>query len=135
MASSIIVYQRPEEGSRTPSKPCAWIEETTINGRNFTARSRYGATNELARQLVAAGVPDGSMSVYTASLRGFAIIRSFYRAAQWTYEETATVPLHRVPYARVEAARERARGAGVQAPKQGVSVSGGSPGAADLSVP
>ena len=135
MASPIIVYQRPEEGSRTPSKPCAWIAETTIDGCNFTARSRYGATNQLARQLIAAGIPGGSMIVYAASLRGFAMIPSFYRAAQWTYEETATVPLHRVPYARVEAARERAHSARVQSPKPGVSVPGGSPGAEDLSVP
>jgi hypothetical protein len=64
------------------------------------------------------------MIVYTASLRSFSMILSFYRAAKWAYEETATVPLHRVPYARVEAARERARSARVEGPKQGINEPG-----------
>ena len=131
----IEVHQRADETSRTPNKACYWIASAMIDGEQFIARSRYGAVNELARQLVAAGIPDAPMFVYTAGLRGFATIPSFHRAANWTYEESAGVPLHRIPYARRAAARERARSIGVEAPKQGVSGPGGSPTAADLSVP
>jgi hypothetical protein len=48
MASPIIVYQRREEGSRTPSKSCAWVAETSIDGRDFTARSTGRRTNSPA---------------------------------------------------------------------------------------
>ena len=123
----IEVHQRADETSRTPNKACYWIASAMIDGEQFIARSRYGAVNELARQLVAAGIPDAPMFVYTAGLRGFATIPSFHRAANWTYEESAGVPLHRIPYARRAAARERARSIGVEAPKQGVSGPGGVP--------
>jgi hypothetical protein len=35
----------------------------TVEGRTYTARSRHGAANELARQLVAAGLADRPMVI------------------------------------------------------------------------
>ena len=134
-AVRIIVYQHPDETSRTPNKACYWIASANIDGQQFIGRSRHGAVNELARQLVAAGVPDAPMKIYTAGLKGFRTIPSFHRAAESTYEESGSVLLRRIPYARVAAARERARSIGVEGPKQWVSGPGGNPVAADLSVP
>src|SRR5215831_13817320 len=114
MSEPIVVHQRADETSRTPNKACYWIATAMIDGAELLARSRYGAVNELARQLVDAGVPDAPMFVYTPGLKGFATIPSFHRAAESTYEESASVPLHRIPYARVAAARERARAIGVE---------------------
>jgi hypothetical protein len=39
------------------------VAETTFAGQPFTAASRHGATMALARQLVAAGAPDGPWRV------------------------------------------------------------------------
>jgi hypothetical protein len=117
----VIVHQRAEEASRTPGKSCCWVAETIIDGRTFTARSRRGAANELARVLTAAAIPDAPMHVYTHGIRGCLTTPSFHEVAIWTYEESASVPLHRIPYARVEAARERARSAGVAADLLGVN--------------
>ena len=41
-----------------------------IDGQSFSARSKHSAPNELARQLVAAGIPDASMEIAYAGLRG-----------------------------------------------------------------
>ena len=61
--------------------------------------------NDIARQLVADGVPDAAMQVYTVGLKGCLSWYSFYAAAWFTVEESATKPVHRVgwrdPGARV----------------------------------
>jgi hypothetical protein len=41
-----------------------------IDGQSFSARSKHGAPKELARQFVAAGIPDASMEIAYAGLRG-----------------------------------------------------------------
>src|SRR5580700_6963878 len=63
VTTAIIVHQRPDEPTRTPNKSCRWIAEAVVDRRVFTARSRYGAPNELARVLVAAGIADAPMQV------------------------------------------------------------------------
>jgi hypothetical protein len=75
--------------------------------------------------LVAANIGDMPVKVETAGLRGYAFYRSLHEMARWTHQETATAPMRRIPYARVEAARERARSGGVFGPKQGVSTARG----------
>jgi hypothetical protein len=57
----IAVMTWPDEAARTSNSACVWIAEATVDGRTYTARSRHGPANELARQLVAAGLPDRPM--------------------------------------------------------------------------
>jgi len=87
MAEPVVVHQHPDETTRTANKSCVWIAETVIDGHRFTAKSRYGAVNELARQLVVDGVEDAPMHVYSAGLKGCLIWRSFYKAAERTIEK------------------------------------------------
>jgi hypothetical protein len=87
----------------------------------YRLRSRYGAPNELARALVAAGIPDAPMQIATAGLRGETTYGSFHEAAKWTYEESATKPLHRVRW--VDPAVRAARITAAFGPKQGVKPS------------
>src|SRR5882762_4423710 len=115
----IVVHQRPDEETRTPGKSCHWIAEGMVEGRVFTARSRHGAPNELARALVAAGIPDAPMQIATAGLRGETTYPSFHEMAKWTYEETATRPLHRGRW--VDPAVRAARITAAFGPKQGLS--------------
>jgi hypothetical protein len=93
----IAVTTRPSEATRTPNSPCAWIAEATIDGRTYTARSRHGAPNELARQLVAAGLVDRPMVIHYHGVAGTMTWRSFHAAATWTYSE-GDQPLRRVRY-------------------------------------
>jgi hypothetical protein len=87
----------PDERTRTPNSACAWVAEATVDGRTYTARSRHGATNELARQLVAAGIIDRPMMIHYRGLAGTMTWRSFHAAATWTYSE-GDQPLRRVRY-------------------------------------
>ena len=90
-AAIIRVYQRPEEKTRSANNGCVWIAEIIVNGVSYVARSRHGAPQDLARVLVAAGIPDAPMQVTTAALRGETTYRSFYAAADRTIEEDAKV--------------------------------------------
>jgi hypothetical protein len=63
----------------------------------FTARSRHGASNELARQLVAAGLADQPMAIHCRGLAGTITWPSFYAAATWTFSE-GDRPLRRIRY-------------------------------------
>jgi hypothetical protein len=63
------VHQRPLEKTRTPSKSCKWVGEAIVNGRAYTATSRMAPANDIARQLVADGLPDAPMQVYSAGLK------------------------------------------------------------------
>jgi len=121
----IIDRQHPEEHTRTPEKACYWVAEAVIDGRVYTAGSRYGSSYELARVLVVAGIPDAPMEVRTVGWPGHMTYRSFHAAATYTIEENARW-LRRVSYARVEAARERLRQRWVKAPKPGVNAPTGS---------
>jgi hypothetical protein len=93
----IPVTTWPDESTRTPNSACVWIAEATVDGRLYVARSRHGAPNELARQLVAAGVADRQMVIRSRGLAGTMTYRSFYAAAGWTYSE-GDQPLRRVRY-------------------------------------
>jgi len=67
---TITVHQRPLEATRTGNKSCKWVSEAIVNGRTYTATSRMAPANDIARQLVANGVPDAPMQVYTEGLKG-----------------------------------------------------------------
>ena len=115
---SVIVHQRPLEATRTANKSCKWVAEAIVNGRTYIATSRMAPANEIARQLVADGVPDAPMQVYTVGLKGCLVWRSIYKAAGYTVEETATKPVHMVQWR--DPAVERAQIAARTGPKQGV---------------
>jgi hypothetical protein len=96
----ILVAQYPLEDTRTPNGVCYWVAETTLqDGRFFCVRSKHGAPNELARQLVVAGIPDRPMETYDrrSGLKALTC-RSFHAAAKWTYTEGAATVLQRVRY-------------------------------------
>jgi hypothetical protein len=59
--------------------------EFGVEGRTYTARSRHGAADELARQLVAAGLADRPMVIRHHGLAGTTTYRSFRTAAMWTF--------------------------------------------------
>ena len=122
---SVIVHQRTLEVTGTASKSCKWVAEAIVNGRTYTATSRMAPANEIARQLVADGVPDAPMYVYTLGLKGCLVWRSFHKAAGFTIEETATKPVHMVRWRNP--AVERAQIAARTAPKQGVKAPAGTP--------
>src|SRR5262249_22154453 len=122
---SVTVHERPLEETRTANKSCKWVAETIVNSRTYTATSRMAPANDIARQLVADGVPDAPMHVYTADLKGRMVWRSFYRAAEFTYEEAVTKPVHMVRWR--DPAVERAQITARTAPKQGVKGAGRTP--------
>jgi hypothetical protein len=101
---TIIVHQHPLEETRTPSKSCKWLGEAIVNGRIYAATSRLAPANDIARQLVADGVPDTPMQIYSAGLKGCLTWPSFRLAALFTYEETATKQVRMVRW-RDNAAR------------------------------
>jgi hypothetical protein len=93
----IAVANWPDEAMRTPNSPCLWVAEATVDGRTNTARSRHGAPNELARQLVAARLRDWPMVIRYRGLAATITWRSFHDTATWTYGESDQ-PLRRVRY-------------------------------------
>ena len=60
----------PDEATRTSNSACVWTAEAMVEGRTYTARSRHGPANQLARQLVAAGFPDRPMVIRYRGLEG-----------------------------------------------------------------
>ena len=69
----IVIHQRADEASRSPDRPCYYDAEANVLGgssasspdaerqrlgQSYTVRGRYGACHDIARQLVAAGIPD-----------------------------------------------------------------------------
>lgn len=93
----IEVRTHPQEETRG-GRSCFWIAECVLeDGRPFTARSQHGALNELARQLVAAGIPDQPMQAYDQRGLKAPYYRSFQAPAKWTYTEGNGL-LQRVPY-------------------------------------
>src|ERR1043166_9665862 len=121
-AVTVVVHQRPLEGTHTANKSCKWVAEAIVNGPTYTATSRMAPANDIARQLVADGVPDAPMQVYTEGLKGCLVWRSFYSAAGYTFEENDRAPVKR---RRPRASQD---GQGVPTgPKQGVNAPAGSP--------
>src|SRR5215472_7466185 len=89
---TIIVHQRPLETTRSANKSCKWVAEAIVNGRTYTATSRMAPENDIARLLLADGVPDAPMQVYTAGLKGCLTWPSFFKAAGFCFEESASTP-------------------------------------------
>src|SRR5262249_27426161 len=79
------------------NSPCVWIAEATVEGRTYTARSRHGAPNELARRLVAGGLTDRPIIIRYAGLAGTMTYGSFHAAAKWTFND-GDRPVRRVRY-------------------------------------
>jgi hypothetical protein len=122
------VRQATEDYLASEDAIALWLEECCVVGPAHKGRSavclrvrahlhRCGVSNELARVLVAIGIPDAPMQVHSAGLCGYAAYRSFHEAAKRTYEESATGPMHRVRWvdpavraARITAAFGRKQG-------------------------
>ena len=126
---TITVHQRPLESTRTANKSCKWVAEVIVNGRTYTTTSRMAPANDIARQLVADGVPDASMHVYTAGLKDCLVWRSFHKAAGYTFKENAQTPVKRVRWEAPEDAAQRYRAG----PRQGVNAPAGTPVAPEQS--
>lgn len=86
----IVIEQRIDPDSRTATRGSAWVAETVIGGQRFSARSRSGAPFELARQLVAVGLPDQPVEIFTQGVRGCVGYRSLHKIATLTIAESAT---------------------------------------------
>src|ERR1700730_14630712 len=72
----IAVTTWPDEATRTSNSACVGIAEATFEGRTYTARSRHGPANQLARQLIAAGLPDRPRVIRYRGLAGTMTYRS-----------------------------------------------------------
>jgi hypothetical protein len=83
----IVVKVKPLEQTRTPNSACVWLAEAWVGGRHFEARSRHGALNALARELVAAGIADRPLEAHFEGLAGCLRWGSFAAAAKRTYTE------------------------------------------------
>lgn len=118
----ITVTTWPDEATRTSNSACVWRAEATVKSRTYTA---HGLANELARQLVAAGLVDRPMGIRYRGLAGTMTWRSFHAAATWTLSE-GDRPLHRVRYReppedRLWAFRDDALACGAPVPDRNLS--------------
>jgi hypothetical protein len=95
---TIEITLRADEASRTPDRGCRWTARAVLpDGRTFEAQARAGATHELARTLLAAGIADDLLEVRQAAppLPGHLTYRGFHALAEYTLVESAASPLHR----------------------------------------
>jgi hypothetical protein len=127
---AIVVRVRPLEETRTPNSGCLWLAECEIGGRHFQARSRHGAANELARQLVAAGVADQPLEVHFDGLPGCVRWGALKAAAKRTYTE-GNRPLQCIRWAAPQDAVQAIRAT----PKQGVKARAATSDPPDAQVP
>jgi hypothetical protein len=111
----IVVRVRPLEETRTPNSSCIWLGECDVDGRRSEARSRHGAANALARELVAAGVADRPLEVHFDGRAGCLRWGTFAAAAKRTYTE-GNRPLQCIRWIAPQEAVQAIRAA----PKQGV---------------
>ncbi len=81
-----MIVQQTFLGHRT-DRGGLWKAECTVGGQHYEATSRHSAPHELARKLLAAGVPDEPMTIETDGLKGTASCASFYAMARYTYRE------------------------------------------------
>jgi hypothetical protein len=95
--TGVIIRQHPLEDC-TPENSCSYLAETEIDGQRYEAKSRRGAAHELARALVAAGIPDQPVRLTHEGLRGEMRYPSLHRMAGQTYVEGRTTILHRARY-------------------------------------
>jgi hypothetical protein len=84
---AIVARVRPLEETRTSNSACAWLAECEVDGLRFEARSRHGAANALARELVASGIPDRPLEIHLDGLAGCLRWGSLAAAAKRTYTE------------------------------------------------
>jgi hypothetical protein len=98
----------------------AYVAETTVGSQRYSATSRHGAPNALAREL--AGVPDDAVEVHYEGLAGCMSYRSLHAMALWTYSE-GNSPLSRTRYVKFERGAVAAE-AGVGEPTADVSPEG-----------
>ena len=84
-APAIVVRVRPLEETRTPNSGCVWLAECEVEGWRFEARSRHGAANALARELVAAGIADRPLEVHSDGVAGCLRWGSVAAAARRAY--------------------------------------------------
>jgi hypothetical protein len=106
----IQIRQHVVPQSRT-STGSLWEASTETGGKTYTAASRHGAPQALARKLLVAGVPgqqpvevlsqvctyDNGTEIHTEELRGCVTYRSLYAMARSTLEE-GDRPLHRARF-------------------------------------
>jgi hypothetical protein len=114
-APAIMVRVRPLEEIRTANSSCVWLAECEVGGRRFEARPRHGAANALARELLAACIPDRPLEVYFGGLAGCVRWSSITAAAKRTYTE-GNRPLQCIRWVAPQDAVQTIRGP----PKQGV---------------
>jgi|SRR5215813_9469217 len=91
---SAIIILHPAEPSRSKERPCFYDAETVVDGVRYVARARHGASYDLARKLVAAGIADQPVEIRQEGLRGGITFRSLYRMAERTVTEGSSRPLH-----------------------------------------
>jgi hypothetical protein len=77
------------EGTWTPEKSCDFEAECEVDGRRYSAKSRHGAPNELARLLVSFGIADRPVEVKHAGIKGCITYHSF---ARWQDGPTRKAP-------------------------------------------
>jgi hypothetical protein len=105
----IDIRQRPVPRSRTQTGSL-WVAMAEIGGKTYSATSRHGAPQALARVLVAAGITDQPVEVRsevcvfdngneirTEELRGCIRYRSLHAMAEATLEE-GDRPVHRARF-------------------------------------
>jgi hypothetical protein len=126
---TVIAHQFLLLETRSSGKSCKWVAEAIVNGKTYTATSRMAPANDLARKLLADGLPDAPMHVYTEGLKGCLVWRSFHKAAERTIEENAQVPVRARRYRPRQDQWQGVRAA----PKQGARAPAGTPVAPDAS--
>lgn len=84
-----ILLRRDETVPCSPTKGVRWIAEIQIGIRKFSATSRNGASYELARQLVAAGIPDQPIRIRQGGIAGSVAWPSLHKHALRTIAEGA----------------------------------------------
>ena len=101
------MFLTPQEGTRTPERSCVWLAECVVDDNRFQAHARLGASNALARVLVAASVADEPVRIFDRRRRGYMELRSLHEMAKWTYADSPSNGLRRVPFVDVKAVFER----------------------------
>jgi hypothetical protein len=92
-SSVIVIHQRIDLNSRTANSGSAWIAETIVDGMTYSARSRNGAPLSLARKLIAAGVEDQPVRVFSDGTAGYMTYPSLAKMAGRTIAESAKRPV------------------------------------------
>jgi hypothetical protein len=128
LSPALVIYCRLLPETRTQNSAAAWLAEAEVGGRRFEAKSRHGAPNALARELVAAGIPDQPIEIRYEGLAGSMRHKSFHTLAGRTFTKSASTPVRRVVF-REYPEEERLEGAGAlrgEGQERGEGISDGS---------